>query len=434
MVHFRREKFIPRGGPDGGDGGSGGNIILIADENLNTLIDFSTKKIFRAEEGHNGQKDNSSGREGADLILKIPVGTLVKNQKNNTVLADLKYHGQSLIVARGGRGGLGNSHFKSSIHKAPQFAENGEEGERKIILLELRLVADVGIIGIPSAGKSTLISRISMARPKIATYPFTTLIPNLGVVDMRQFDKNERGSFVMADIPGLIEGAYLGKGLGHEFLRHISRTKLLVHLIDPTSENPLQDYKIIQKELKAYHQKLEEKNQVVVINKIDAVPDEVIQKYKKSLEKIGKNKKIKGGIYCISALTGEGLRPLIFELYKIVQSLKKEEQNMEKENIQFIQQQEEEGTVFRPHLREKKFEVIYKRSKMQAASHKNRKIFDVTGKRIEQLVQMTDLENPEGVERVYHFLRKMGIRKELQRQGASVGDRIRIAGKTITVR
>lgn len=426
-VHFRREKYVDRGGPDGGDGGHGGSIIVIADENLNTLYEFNARKLFRAEDGGNGQKQNMHGKDGEDLILKIPAGTLIKDEETGETLADLKNHGDTFLLAKGGRGGLGNTHFKSSVHKAPQFAESGEEGQHKIVKLELQLVADIGIIGFPSAGKSTLISRISAAKPKIAAYPFTTLIPNLGVVYLSQFDKKQKDSFVVADIPGLIEGAHEGKGLGHEFLRHVSRTQILVHLIDPTREDVVNDYKIINQELEKFDKKLAKKEQIIVINKLDVLDDETLKKVVKDLEKA--NAKLKGKIHKISALNGVGLKELIFEMHKKLQKIR---QKKEKElpNVEIL----EKVDILRPQLSKKKFTVTFVRTKHEAATDKLRKIFDVEGERIEQVVNMTDMENPEGLERIYHFLKKMGIQHELRRQGASVGDKIRIAGKTIRMR
>jgi len=440
MVHFRREKYISRGGPDGGDGGNGGAIILIADENINTLVDFNTKKYFKGEDGENGHKSNMFGKEGAELVLKIPAGTLLKDFKTGEVIADLKKHGQKFMIARGGKGGLGNTHFKSSTHKAPQFAEHGEPGEHKMVLMELQLVADVGIIGFPSAGKSTLISRISNAKPKIAAYPFTTLIPNLGVVDMRSFDKRQDGSFVVADIPGLIEGAHEGKGLGHEFLRHVSRTELLIHMIDPTRETPVEDYKIINHELKSHDERLAGKDQITVINKIDAVDEDTIKEYEKALVKA--NKALKGKIFKISAVTGAGLKELIFEVFKKVSEMRAKQMEMLEKSTRSLAPDAADGAasnesdekVFRPHVENKKYTVTLVRTKLEVETNKTRKIFDVKGFRIEQVVKMTDLENPEGEERVFHFIKKMGIERELKRMGGSAGDKIRIAGKTLRMR
>ncbi len=428
-VSFRREKHVPRGGPDGGDGGYGGNIILIADENMNTLADFASKKLFKAEDGTNGSGSNCSGKNGQDLILHVPAGTILINNENNEILADLKKHGQNFIITKGGRGGLGNNNFKSSVHQAPKFAETGEEGEIRNTTMELQLVADIGIIGFPSAGKSTLISVISNAKPKIADYPFTTLIPNLGVVEMKKFDKNLPDSFVVADIPGLIEGAHKGKGLGHEFLRHVSRTEILVHLIDPTRENP-SDYKIINDELTAHNPRLTKKNQIVCVSKIDTQTPDQLKEFMSSLKKQYPSMKTKE-ILQISSVTGQGIKELAFEMLEQVQQLRAGRVK-KLEEIAFIP--DEENKIFRPHLNQKRFEIRFVRVKHDASAGKERKTFEVTGGRIEQVVKMTDTNNEEGVERIYHFMNKMGIKKELQAIGAKTGDKIRIAKKTFTMR
>ncbi|HLG26130.1 MAG TPA: GTPase ObgE, partial [Candidatus Gracilibacteria bacterium] len=359
-ISFRREKYVPKGGPDGGDGGSGGNVILLADGNINTLVDYSTKKLFAAEDGEKGRGANSFGKTGSDLLLKVPAGTLVIDHETKEILFDLKRHGEKFVVARGGRGGMGNTHFKSSVHQVPRFAETGEEGQKRIVTLELQLVADVGIIGFPSAGKSTLISRISNAKPKIAAYPFTTLIPNLGVVDMKMLDKREKGSFVVADIPGLIEGAHAGKGLGHKFLKHVSRTEALVHLVDPTRES-VEDFRIINKELAAFDERLSKKNQLVAISKSDAISAEDLKKFKKDLEK--KNPSLKGELHVISSVTGEGIKELVFEMYERVQKWRTAR---EKDLSAQEQRLEQEEKVFRPHLEKKKFEVALRRTKKEA--------------------------------------------------------------------
>lgn len=429
-VSFRREKHVPRGGPDGGDGGDGGSVVLVANDNINTLIDFNTKKRFKADDGGNGAKKLCFGKTGENLVLQVPAGTLILNQESGETLADLKKHGQMFVIARGGRGGLGNTNFKSSIHKAPRFAENGEEGETIDVTMELQLVADVGIIGFPSAGKSTLIAKISNARPKIADYPFTTLIPNLGVVDMRDFDKRQKDSFVVADIPGLIEGAHKGKGLGHEFLRHVSRTEILVHLIDPTRQDP-SDYKTINNELEAHDKRLAKKEQIVAISKADMLQKEQMDEFMTALKKKYPSLK-KKEIHIISSMTGEGIKELVFTLFEEVKKLRAARATALEEEL--VQAQQVTEKVFRPHLGKKKFEVRFVRKKTEAASGKDRRTFDVTGDRIEQVVKMTDISNEEGVERIYHFLRKMGIKKELQKKGAKPGDRIRIAGKIIIMR
>jgi GTP-binding protein len=303
-VAFRREKFVPKGGPWGGDGGKGGDVILRAVRNKKTLIDFYFKKHFFAENGGNGSSNNKKGKDGEDLILEVPCGTIVKEIKNGEekVIADLVNEGDNVIVAKGGKGGLGNTHFKSPTNQAPRIATKGEEGEEKIIKLELKLIADVGIIGYPNSGKSTLLSKISKARPKIADYPFTTIEPNLGVVDLGDFR-----SFVVADIPGLIEGASKGKGLGIKFLKHIERTKILVHLIDMSENDIINRYESLRNELKNYSSKLIEKKEIVVGNKID------LEESKKNLEKA---KEYFKDILFISALKGDGIKDLLERIWK----------------------------------------------------------------------------------------------------------------------
>ena len=269
MVAWRREKYVDKGGPAGGDGGRGGDVYLIADENMSTLMDFKHKSVFKAEAGENGGIKNMHGHCAKDLYIKVPVGTVVKDVKTGNIIADLKVHEQTVLVAKGGRGGRGNARFATAQKRAPQFCEPGEPSIERELFLELKLIADVGLLGMPNAGKSTLISRISSAKPKIADYPFTTLIPNLGVVKKRSGD-----GYVVADIPGLIEGASDGVGLGHDFLRHVERCRFLVHLIDATEENPLENYKKINHELEKYSEKLANLYQIVVLNKIDAIDEE----------------------------------------------------------------------------------------------------------------------------------------------------------------
>ncbi len=300
-VAFRREKFVPKGGPSGGDGGKGGDVVLMADEGMNTLLDFRYKSYFKAEDGKHGQGDKKAGRKGRDLIIKVPVGTVVRDALTGKTIADLIKHGEKVIVARGGKGGRGNAAFATPTRQAPDFAEPGQKGEEKEIELELKLIADVGIIGLPNAGKSTLISVISSAKPKVANYPFTTLTPVLGVV--RVGDR----TFVAADIPGLIEGAHEGKGLGHEFLRHIERTKLLLHLIDASEPylDPLEAFKKINRELRLYSEKLSEKPQIVVLSKIDAADRKQLEKAERKL------KALNLPVFKISAVTGEGVKDLL---------------------------------------------------------------------------------------------------------------------------
>ncbi|GAB6073148.1 GTPase ObgE [Venenivibrio stagnispumantis] len=313
-VAFHREKFVPMGGPSGGNGGKGGDVIIVADSKLQTLMDFKYKRHYKAEKGQNGQGGNKTGKDGKDLYIKVPVGTVVKDAQTGEILADLVEEGQSVIVAKGGKGGKGNAAFKTATNQAPTNAEPGEKGEERWIELELKLIADVGIIGFPNAGKSTLISVLSKARPKIADYPFTTLTPVLGVIE---FDIGDY--LILADIPGLIEGASKGAGLGHEFLRHIERTKYLIHLIDVSDfreRDPIEAFKIINKELKEYSPKLLKKPQIVVANKIDALSDKsLIDKLKDYFTKEGYK------FFAVSLITKEGLDELINELRKIKESM-----------------------------------------------------------------------------------------------------------------
>ncbi len=320
-VAFRREKFVPKGGPSGGSGGKGGDVVLVADRNVHTLLDFKYKRHYRAERGRHGEGNKRSGRSGKDLIVKVPVGTVVKDAETGEVIGDLTEHGQRLMVARGGRGGRGNAEFATPTRRAPDFAEPGEPGEERWIELELKLLADVGLVGFPNAGKSTFLSRISAAKPEIADYPFTTLRPILGVTKVGDH------SFVVADIPGLIEGAHSGKGLGHEFLRHIERTKLLLHLIDLTDQTrtPQEAFEAINRELELYSPELSKKPQIVVGTKIDALTDRsVLSELKNYFEEKGYP------FFAVSAVTGEGMD----ELMKFVsQKLREiENANESKEN------------------------------------------------------------------------------------------------------
>jgi len=305
---------VPKGGPDGGDGGNGGDVVLKVDADLSTLLDFHYKRVHKAKKGKHGRGKNCRGEDGEDLMVKIPPGTVVKNKVTEAVLADLVSEGDSFVVAKGGRGGKGNAHFKSSTHQAPRFAQPGEKGEVKKIILELKLLADVGIVGPPNAGKSTLLTRVSDAKPKIASYPFTTLKPNLGVVKLK-----DHRSFVLADIPGLIEGAHLGKGLGLDFLRHIQRTKLLVFLLDVTSSDLISEYKNLKKELRLYDLSLLKKPSILALNKVDLLAEEDVNRLKLNLDT---------PIVKVSALTGEGIDKfldiMIKELEKV--KLKKKEE------------------------------------------------------------------------------------------------------------
>ena len=307
-VSFRREKFVPKGGPDGGDGGKGGDIVLQADRNLSTLLDFRYKRHYSAGRGEHGRGSDQKGRDGSDSVIRVPRGTVVRSADSREVLADLVGHEQRFIAARGGRGGRGNARFKSPTNQAPRHAEPGESGETRWLSLELKLLADVGLMGLPNAGKSTLLARISAARPKIAPYPFTTLVPQLGIIRLR-----DDRSCVAADIPGLIEGAHEGKGLGHQFLRHIERTRLLIHLVDmsPGEDDPLMNFETVNRELLAYGSQLAEKRQLVVATKMD-VPSakQAWERFQPAMASRGLR------VLAISAVTGEGIGTLLDEIYR----------------------------------------------------------------------------------------------------------------------
>jgi GTP-binding protein len=302
-LSFRREKFVPRGGPDGGDGGHGGSVVLVANPHVTTLLAFRYQSIFRADRGRHGEGSNRSGRSGQDLEVGVPAGTVVIEEGSTTVLADIAHPGDRFVAARGGRGGRGNARFATSTNQAPRRHESGEPGEIRTLRLELKLLADVGLIGLPNVGKSTLISRISAARPKIADYPFTTVVPNLGVVD-----RGDGRSFVVADIPGLIEGAHRGAGLGDRFLRHVERCRLLLHLVDPTAadRDPVADIHTVDRELRLYRPELAEKPQLLVLTKADAVQDDTAQR---SVGRLARERGLP--LLTISAVTGQGLDSLL---------------------------------------------------------------------------------------------------------------------------
>lgn len=314
-VSFRREKYVPRGGPNGGDGGKGGNVILHVSEKIDTLLDITSKVKFIAEDGGKGQNSNKNGKDGKDLIINIPKGTLVKDLKTGRIIKDLKRVGESIRIARGGKKGRGNVHFKSPTNQAPRFAEEGRRGQERWIKLELKLIADVGIIGLPNAGKSTFLARISSARPKIADYPFTTLQPQLGIVELEDYKR-----LVFADIPGLIEGAHSGLGLGNTFLRHIERTRVIIHLIDISATDPLEAYRMVRKELTLFSSKLSEKAEIIAINKADILDAKIGLKIAEDL-----SKKSSKPVYIISAVTGKNVKDIIKKAADLV-----DEENQEK--------------------------------------------------------------------------------------------------------
>jgi len=391
IVAFRREKYVPMGGPAGGDGGRGGDVIFRADEGLRTLMDFKYNKHFKALRGAHGQGKNMHGASGKDIIARVPVGTVIKDD-NEQIIADLTYSGQEAVVARGGRGGKGNARFASARNKAPSLSENGEPGEEKWIRLELKLLADVGLVGFPNAGKSTLISRISAARPKIADYPFTTLVPNLGVVITKSKD-----TFIVADIPGLIEGAHKGAGLGHDFLRHIERTRVLLFLLDTAEtegRDVLADYGALRHELEKYNNVLLTRPFLVVANKMD-IPGSA-EKFEKLQEELGE--KVLG----ISAVTGTGIDDLVEKTFALLKSIPEEEIVGEE-------------PVVRRFEEEKPFAINIVNG-----------VFEVSGKRIEKLLVMTNFNSDEGLQRFQWIIEKMGLEEALREKGIKEGDTVKI--------
>lgn len=400
-MHFHREKFVPFGGPDGGDGGTGGDVILRADRELNTLFNFKRRRRFVAESGQAGGQNKMRGRAGEDLVVPVPVGTVVRDAESGEIVADLAGEDQMVVVARGGKGGLGNVHFKTSTNQAPHFAEKGEPGETRTLDLELKVIADVGIVGLPNAGKSTLLSVISAARPKIADYPFTTLTPNLGVVEVDE----EAQPFVVADIPGLIEGAHEGVGLGHEFLRHIERTLVLIHLIDGSGDEPLEAFRQINAELGQYAAELTEKPQIVAVNKMD-LPD--VQERWPELQ--AELKRLGYEALPVSAVTRQGVDALV---YRTAQVLAEQEREIEQ-----VPHEVEVITVKPP---ADHFEIERKRA-----------TFHVHGETVERLAVMTDLENDEAVHRLQTRLKRMGLFAALQRAGAREGSKVRIGDLEFT--
>jgi GTP-binding protein len=405
-IHFRREKYVPRGGPDGGDGGRGGSIYIRASAAVNTLIDYRYRQHFKAGNGEPGGRQKMHGASGDDLELVVPCGTLVKDAETQELLADLVDDGQRVMVARGGRGGLGNVHFATSTHQAPREAQNGEPGEERQLILELRLIADVGLVGYPNAGKSTLLSVVTAARPKIADYPFTTLVPNLGVVSVGRRGSYDEYSFVLADIPGLIEGAARGAGLGHEFLRHIQRTRLLIHLLDGASERDLWDnFLAIQRELETYDRQLASRPQIVVLNKMDL--PEAQQRWpalKARAEEAGYP------AFAISAAAQQGTSELMQYAARRLEEIKQEaSQRAAEEAATAIA-----GPVLRPEPPDA-FTV----------SREADGLFVVRGRRVERIVSMTRLDSDESMDRLQVILEKMGVTRALEEAGVQVGDVVR---------
>lgn len=393
IVHFRREKYVPRGGPSGGDGGKGGDVILVVKPTLNTLIHFSRQTHFRAESGAPGGTSNKTGRSGADLVIDVPPGTVVRDAETGEVIADLVAPGQRVIVARGGRGGRGNARFATSTNQAPRIAEKGEPGEERWLTLELKLLADVGIVGVPNAGKSTLLSVISNARPKIADYPFTTLQPNLGVVVLDDRD------LVFADIPGLVEGAHLGAGLGHDFLRHVQRTRVLIHVLDGAADDPIADFHQINTELALFDDRLAQKPQVVVLNKLD-LPQAQARwpALSAALKKLGYE------AMAMSAITHEGVREVVNRAVQVLDALP-------------------------PAVPEAAELPVYQLGEDPLAFSVTREgedRFRVSGKRIERAAAMTYWDYDQAVNRFQRILESMGVAAALEAAGVRPGDTVYI--------
>ena len=395
-ISFRREKYVAAGGPDGGDGGKGGDIYFEVDPDSNTLIDFRYNKKFKAENGKNGEGSHRYGKSGEDLYIKVPIGTKIRDAKTNNVIADLSKTGQKELVLAGGRGGKGNSHFATSTRQAPRFAQDGEQGEEKELILELKLLADVGLIGFPNVGKSTFLSMTTSAKPKIADYHFTTLEPNLGVI------KSEYGdSFVIADIPGIIEGASEGTGLGLQFLRHIERTRLLLHVIDVSGSegrDPVDDFYKINTELKKYSEKLSKRKQIIVANKIDVMQDENL--YNK-LEKVAKDNKM--DIFKISAATGDGINDLINYVSKILKTLPKEELIDIEDSKVYTLKDEDNYTIYKEDGK-----------------------FVIKGEAVEKIMRRVNISDNESLYYFQKNLDKLGVNEKLKHMGIKDGDIVKI--------
>jgi len=392
-VAFRREKFVPFGGPSGGNGGHGGDVYFVVDHNLNTLVHFKSRVHFKAERGGRGSSKNQQGNRGKERLIPVPPGTMIYDADSDELLADLVEDGQRVRIARGGRGGRGNAAFATPTNQAPRVAEHGEPGQERWLRLELKLIADVGVIGMPNAGKSTLLSVVSAARPKIADYPFTTLQPNLGVVTIDGYH-----TFVVADVPGLIEGASEGAGLGHQFLRHVERCRLLIHLLDGAATDPLADHEAINRELDQFSEQLSTRPQIVVLNKMD-LPD--AQAWWPLVEEAMQEQNV--GVHAISAVSQQGVKELMQRTFGLLQTLPPPELAPE------------EITVFRPAEREDAFSVAQEEDGWR-----------VQGVRVERIAAMTPFALPEAVARFQRQLRAMGVVDALEEAGVEPGDMVRI--------
>nr|WP_330393852.1 GTPase ObgE [Anaerocolumna xylanovorans] len=402
-VSFRREIFVPAGGPDGGDGGKGGDVIFEVDENLNTLTDYRFVKKYMAEDGDTGGKKNCHGKNGEDLILKVPEGTVIKETESGKVIADMSHGNRKEVILKGGRGGKGNQHYATATMQVPKYAQPGQKAKELNVTLELKVIADVGLVGFPNVGKSTFLSRVTNAKPKIANYHFTTLNPNLGVVDLENGD-----GFVIADIPGLIEGASQGIGLGHEFLKHIERTKVIIHMVDAAGvegRDPISDIETINNELRAYNEELASKPQVIAANKLDILYGEEEEQAVKTLKDAFEPSGIK--VFPISAVSGKGVRELLFYLKELLDSLPSEPVVFEREfDPSAIDFGNEPYTV------------------VKEEEH----LFVVEGPRIERMLGYTNLDSEKGFEFFQHFLKDSGILDELETLGIEEGDTVKMYG------
>ncbi len=400
-VSFRKEIFVPAGGPDGGDGGRGGDVIFVVDEGLNTLTDFRFTRKFSAQDGESGGKKKCHGKDGEDIIIKVPAGTVIKEKITGKVVADMSHGNKRELLLRGGRGGKGNQHYATPTMQVPKYAQPGQKAQEMDVLLELKVIADVGLVGFPNVGKSTFLSRVTNAKPKIGNYHFTTLTPNLGVVDL------EGGGFVIADIPGLIEGASEGLGLGHEFLRHIERTKVIIHLVDAAStegRDPIEDIKLINSELSAYNADLEKRPQVIAANKIDAMVPEDYEAMIKNLKETFEPQGI--SVFAISAVSGKGLKELLYHVKEMLAGLDSEPIVFEKEfEYQDLANSQEPFEVW-----------------------KEEEVYVVEGPRIERMLGYTNLDSEKGFEFFQKFLKENGILEKLEELGIQEGDTVRMYG------
>ncbi|PIP30768.1 GTPase ObgE [bacterium (Candidatus Howlettbacteria) CG23_combo_of_CG06-09_8_20_14_all_37_9] len=405
IVSWERQKYVAKGGPGGGDGGDGGDVIFRANKDIATLSFYTTNKYLKAESGQAGRSHKKTGKGGEDLVLEVPVGTIVIDIVTKEILADLIEDKAEVPVVVGGEGGFGNAHFTSSVRQAPEISELGEPGEEKEIKLELKLVADVGLVGLPNIGKSTLLSVVTKARPKIADYPFTTIIPNLGVVDRLPDGKvPDNFGFVIADIPGLIKGAALGKGLGDEFLRHIERTRVIVHLIDAVSSSFSKDYLTINEELKSFNPDILLKPSIIAISRADLLSADELQK---KIKEFTKEAKIKDKIYTFSGVTRQGLNDLLFKINDLLIK-----------NPRKFETKVEEFKKFTLKDRVSGFDVI-----------KEKNYYIISGPKIDKFAIRTDFDMKAPMYRFRHILKRLGVENELRKQGARDGDKIKVAGK-----